>query len=83
MTKPVPEATAPGHDPLIEIRAAIQLVASGGADQVTITSVAAEQLLAQARALGRAAGVRVEPIWWTDEQGADLLIRPMEPSGER
>jgi hypothetical protein len=59
---------------LAQVRAAIDVVASGAASQVTVQALGCEQLLPAARALGRAAGVRVEPLWWTDDDGCDIVV---------
>lgn len=56
------------------MRAAIELVAGHGARRVTIHAVAGAQILAAARILARSAGVTVEPIWWADHSGCDIVI---------
>lgn len=61
-------------DALNPVRAAISLVASGSARRVTVHGGRGRELLPAARLLGRAAGVRVEPIWWDDEEGCDLAV---------
>lgn len=59
---------------LVSIRAAIDVVISGTATRVTVHAVAGEQILPAARALARAAGVTIEPIWWPDDAGCDIVI---------
>jgi hypothetical protein len=59
---------------LVSIRAAIDVVTSGAATRVTVHAIAGEQILPAARALARAAGVAIEPIWWPDDAGCDIVI---------
>ena len=59
---------------LVTARAAIEVVASGAATRVTVHAIDAEQILPAARAIARAAGVRIEPLWWPDDAGVDLVI---------
>jgi hypothetical protein len=68
-------------DALNSIRAAIEVVQQGTADRVIVQVLTCEQILPAARALGRAAGVVVEPSWWPDDEGCDIVIRA-EPSPE-
>jgi hypothetical protein len=76
---PAPEPPDIG-DALAPTRAAIDLVASGAARRVTVHALACEQILPAARALARAAGVIVEPIWWTEDEGCDIVVRQAEPT---
>jgi hypothetical protein len=62
-------------DALNSIRAAIEVVQEGAADRVIVQVLTCEQILPAARALGRAAGVVVEPSWWPDDEGCDIVIR--------
>ncbi|HEX7225090.1 MAG TPA: hypothetical protein VF367_05895 [Candidatus Limnocylindria bacterium] len=68
---------APAHigASLTPIRAAIDVVAAGAARSIVVHDVAGALLLPAARALGRAAGVRVEAIPWPDREGCDIRIR--------
>jgi hypothetical protein len=66
---------------LASVRAAIEVVASGVARQVVVRASSCEQILPAARALGRAAGVGVEPIWRTDGAAFDIVVRPHATSG--
>jgi hypothetical protein len=59
---------------LVSTRAAIDLVASRGATRVTIHAVAGAQILAAAQILARSEGVTVQPIWWDDDAGCDIVI---------
>lgn len=70
------KAAKPPHigEALASTRAAIEVVASGAATRVTVQAIDAEQILPAARALARAAGVSIEPIWWPDDAGVDLVI---------
>jgi hypothetical protein len=60
---------------LASVRAAISIVARGDATRVTVQAIACERILPAARALGRAAGVTIEPIWWSEDAGCDILVR--------
>jgi hypothetical protein len=59
---------------LVSIRAAVDVVREGAATRVTVHAEAGEQILPAARALARAAGVAIEPIWRTDGTGCDIVI---------
>jgi arginase family enzyme len=64
------------------VRGAIDLVASGGSDRVTVAGLRfGEELLERARRQARERGVRVVPSWSIDEGGMlDLVIeRGSEP----
>ena len=62
------------------IRAAIDLVASGGSPRVVLSGLHfVDPLLAQARQLAGPARVRVVPLWTAAEEAVDLAI---EPAGE-
>ena len=64
---------------LVSLRAAIDVVVSHAARRVTVHVVFAEQILPAARALGRTAGVTVEPVWWADDAGCDIVISSAAP----
>ncbi len=60
------------------IREAIAMVASGGAPRIMLAGINfGETLLDPARRLALEAGVRLVPIWWADEAGADIAIERM------
>jgi hypothetical protein len=64
---------------LAMIRQAIDMVASGGAPRVTLGGLRfGEQLLGRARRLGAVSGVRVVPLYSTDEAGADLMMERID-----
>ncbi len=57
------------------VRSAIAMVASGGAPRVSLGGLQfGEQLIETARALALEAGVRIVPIWTSDEGGADMRV---------
>jgi len=57
------------------VRSAIAMVASGGAPSVSLGGLQfGEQLIEPARALALEAGVRIVPIWTSDEGGADMRV---------
>jgi hypothetical protein len=57
------------------VRSAIAMVASGGAPRVSLGGLQfGEQLIEPARALALQAGVRIVPIWTSDEGGADMRV---------
>jgi hypothetical protein len=57
------------------IRSAIDLVALGGSERVTVGGLQfGEALLEAATVMARRAGVRVVPLWDADDSGADLMI---------
>ena len=57
------------------IREAISLVAYGASERVTLASLRlSAQLLDPARHLAAEVGVRVVPLWHTDEGGVDISI---------
>jgi hypothetical protein len=62
------------------IRAAIGLVASGGAPRVVLAGLQfAEPLLASSRQIAEGSGVRVVPLWTAEERPADLAIERITP----
>jgi hypothetical protein len=55
---------------------AIALVASGAATRVTLAGLRfGEQVLAQLGAEAAAVGVSLEPVYWDDDAGCDLIAR--------
>lgn len=67
---------------LVSIRAAIDVVREGTATRVTVHAEAGEQILPAARALARAAGVAIEPVWWADGAGCDIVISAARATDE-
>lgn len=61
-------------DALLSVRAAVDLVASHAASRVTVHVTSAERILPAARAIGRSAGVKVEPMWWPHDAGCDIVV---------
>jgi len=61
---------------LRDLRAAAELVAAGDALSVRVSGLPyGDQLLPAARAIAGEVGVDIEPIWWSDDVGCDLLVR--------
>ncbi len=57
------------------IHDAIVMVASGESRRVVVGSIHfGEQLIESAQAMASEAGVRLVPLWTTDEAGADIAI---------
>ena len=67
---------------LVSIRAAIDVVREGAATRVTVHAEAGEQILPAARALARASGVAIEPIWRPDGTGCDIVISAARAAAE-
>jgi hypothetical protein len=65
---------------LSSVRAAIDVVRSGAARRVSVHVITGERILPAARALARASGLDVQPIWWPDDDGCDLIISG-QPAG--
>jgi hypothetical protein len=62
------------------VQDAIALVASGRSRRVVVAGLRlGDAILAQAEAFGREAGVRVVPLWSTDEAGTDIAVERIEP----
>jgi hypothetical protein len=62
-----------------EVRGALALVASGGASRVTLTGLRfGDELTARFRPDAEAAGVLLEPIFWPDDAGCDLIVRRID-----
>jgi hypothetical protein len=57
------------------VRGAITMVAAGRAPRVVLAGLRfGEQLVAPAQEMAAKAGVRIIPLWRTDESGADLAV---------
>jgi hypothetical protein len=76
IVKPPADPAIPALDhELGLVRSAIAMVASGGSPRVSLGGLQfGEQLIETARALALQAGVRIVPIWSSDECGADLRV---------
>jgi hypothetical protein len=62
------------------VRDAIAFVASGRSRRVVVAGLqVGEAILGEADALGREAGVRIVPLWSTDEAGTDIAVEWIEP----
>jgi hypothetical protein len=62
------------------VRDAIELVASGRSRRVVVAGLRlGDAILGQAEVSAREAGVRVVPLWTTDEAGTDIAVERMEP----
>jgi hypothetical protein len=60
------------------VREAIAMVASGASPRVVIAGIRyGETLLDDARRIALEAGVRVNPIWRQDHNGADIVVVPI------
>ncbi len=78
--------TAQAGDPAIRtlehelelIRSAIAMVSSGGAPRVSLNGLRfGDELMEPARRMALEAGVRISPVWTTDETGLDLSVERM------
>jgi hypothetical protein len=64
---------------LAEVETAIALVRSGGAHEVTVANLTyGEEVLAQIRLSGAGRGVRLEPLPWPEDSGADIRVRRID-----
>ncbi|HEX7472912.1 MAG TPA: hypothetical protein VF323_07500 [Candidatus Limnocylindrales bacterium] len=64
---------------LAEVEAAIALVRSGVAGEVSLTNLRyGEEVLSQIRARGADHGVLLEPIPWPEDAGCDLDVRRID-----
>lgn len=64
---------------LANVRGAIELVAQGGVSRIVLGGLRfGEPVIEAALRMGREAGVRVVPLWTSDESGADLAIERIE-----
>jgi hypothetical protein len=60
------------------VREAIAMVAAGASPRVVVAGIRyGEALLDDARRMALEAGVRVNPIWRQDDQGADIVVEPI------
>lgn len=60
------------------VRSAIELVAAGGAERVTLVGLrAAERVLPQAQHLSREAGLSARAIWPASGGGCDIAVEDM------
>ncbi len=59
-----------------KVDAAIALVRSGAAALVSITGLRfGDAVLRRVRATGADRGVALEPRWWPDDEGCDIVVR--------
>jgi hypothetical protein len=67
------------------IRDAIEFVATGGSERVTVAGLRfGSDLLDQSRELAGSRGVRVEPAWSTDEVGGvDIVVERISDRSDR
>ena len=80
MDPPRQEGPAQIGPALDSLRAAIEVVADGGATRVTVQVPMARRLLPGATQLARRAGVRIELVEPTDDD-AELTVLPIAASG--
>jgi hypothetical protein len=60
------------------VREAIALVSLGASPRVVVAGIRhGADLLESARRMGLEAGVRVNPIWNTNHDGADIVVEPI------
>lgn len=58
------------------LASAVRLVASGAARRTTVGGLRlSEAAIAVVRPLAAELGVELEPLWRTDEEGVDVLVR--------
>ncbi len=58
------------------LASAVRLVASGGARRTTVGGLRlSEAAIAIVRPMAADMGVELEPLWRTDEEGLDVLVR--------
>jgi hypothetical protein len=61
---------------LAELRGAIEMVGRGQAERVSLSGLRfGEQLIRRCRAEALREGVALEPDWWPEDAGCDLLVR--------
>jgi hypothetical protein len=64
---------------LAEVEAAIALVRSGAAAEVSVTNLRfGEEVLMQIRGRGADRGVQLDPIPWAEDSGCDLRVRRID-----
>lgn len=57
------------------VRSAIAMVSSGGAPRISLSGLRfGDELVEPAQRMALEAGVRVVPVWSTDETGLDLTV---------
>jgi hypothetical protein len=62
------------------VRGAVLMVAASGADRVVVAGLTmGAELLDQARRLALESGVRIVPLWSTDETHVDLRVEAIRP----
>jgi hypothetical protein len=62
-----------------EVSGALALVASGEASRVTLSGLRfGDELTARFSADAEAAGIRLEPLFWPDDSGCDLVVRRID-----
>jgi hypothetical protein len=60
------------------VRSAIDLIAAGGADRVTLVGLhGAERILPQAQSLSHAAGLSARASWRPNEAGCDITVEDL------
>jgi diphthamide synthase (EF-2-diphthine--ammonia ligase) len=58
------------------LASAVRLVASGGARRTTVGGLRlSEAAIAIVRPMAADLGIELEPLWRTDEEGLDVLVR--------
>ena len=58
------------------LASAVRLVASGGAQRTTVGGLRlSEAAIAIVRPMATDLGIELEPLWRTDEEGLDVLVR--------
>jgi len=63
-----------------QVMTAIRLVAGGGAPRVYLAGLHyAQQLLEGCAEEARANGVELEPRWWPEDAGCDLVVSKASP----
>jgi hypothetical protein len=61
------------------LSSAVRLVASGGAARTTVGNLHLSEVVIEiVRPLAADLGVELEPLWRTDEQGVDILVRRVD-----
>ena len=76
-----------GHDPTVRslehelelVQGAIAMVASGGSPRVSIGGLAfGEELVDVARRMAGGMGIRIVPLWSTDEHRVDITVERLD-----
>lgn len=64
---------------LLELRTAIELVGRGDVERVSLAGLRfAEQLIRRCRAEAARQGVALDPVWWPEDAGCDLVVRRID-----